>query len=74
MRMATEDTEIKEVTYHESMGNDEHTRNSSMEWLNKAENVFKKTKRRKAQVYTRKSWRMKHYTQENIRNKQTKRK
>ena len=36
-----------------------------MEWLNKAEKVFKEKERRNVQVYMRKSWRMKHYTQEN---------
>ena len=40
--MTIEDTEIKEITYHDSMGNDEYPRNSNMEGLNRAEKVFKR--------------------------------
>lgn len=33
--MAIEDIEIKEITYHRNMSNDENLRNSKMEWLEK---------------------------------------
>lgn len=69
MKMANEDRELKEITYHKNMGDDEHSRNSKMKWLGR-EKSFQKRQRWNAHIYMRKSSRVGLYThEEDIRNK-----
>lgn len=49
--MATEDRELKEIIYHENMGDDEHSRNSKMKCLYRGTKFSKETEMECSYVY-----------------------